>query len=175
MVTWYTGLILLVAVARLAELQISARHVRLARARGGIEAGASHYPAMVALHAGFLVACPAEAWLFDRPWIPALGVPMLGLLGGAFAVRGWAIAALGDRWSTRVICVPGDRLVSKGPYRWMRHPNYLAVGVEMFALPLVHTAWLTAVVFSALNALVLRERIRIENAALARYCVPERR
>ena len=172
MVTWYAGLVVLVAAARIVELKISADHVRRARARGGIEAGAGHYPMMVALHAGFLAACPIEAWLLDRRWIPALGFPMLGLLGGAFAVRCWAIATLGDRWSTRVICVPGDRLVASGPYRWMRHPNYVAVAVEFVALPLVHTAWLTAIVFSALNAIVLRTRIRIEHDALARYCKP---
>ena len=166
MVTCYAGLVALVAAARIVELRISADHVRRASARGGIEAGAGHYPVMVALHAAFLAACPIEAWLLHRRWIPALGVPMLGVLGGAYALRWWAIATLGDRWSTRVIWVPGDRLVTSGPYRWMRHPNYVAVVMEFAALPLVHTAWLTAVVFSAFNAMVLRTRIRAENAAL---------
>ena len=169
MVKAYAALVGIVAAARVAELVVSARHVPRSRVRAGIEAGASDYPMMVATHAGFLAACPLEVWLFRRPFIPALGVPMLALLVGAVAIRYWSIATLGDRWCTRVIVVPGDRLVSAGPYRWLRHPNYTAVVVEFVALPLVHTAWMTAVAFSALNAFVLRRRISAENAALARW------
>jgi len=82
------------------------------------------------------------------------------------ALRWWAVATLGDKWNVRVIVVPGEAPIRRGPYRLLRHPNYLAVAVEMLCVPLVHGAWLTAVVFSALNALVLRDRIRIEEQAL---------
>ncbi|MGE5358839.1 MAG: isoprenylcysteine carboxyl methyltransferase family protein [Bacteroidales bacterium] len=169
MVKAYFALVALVASARVAELVVSARHVRRSRARGGVELGARDYPAMVATHAAFLAACPLEVWWFGRPWIPALGVPMLCLVAAAFALRYWSIATLGDRWCTRVIVVPGDRLVRRGPYRWLRHPNYTAVVVEFVALPLVHTAWMTAIGFSALHAFVLHRRVTTENAALARW------
>src|SRR6185503_20091073 len=115
-----------------------------------------HYPWMVATHGSFLVACPLEVIGFDRPFVPLLGGPMLALLVGAMALRYWAIATLGRRWTTRVVVVPGLPVVTGGPYRFMRHPNYLAVVLEVAALPLVHTAWVTALVWSAANALVLR-------------------
>jgi methyltransferase len=169
MVKAYVALVGVVAAARVAELVVSAQHMRRTRARGGVEEGAGDYPMMVATHAGFLAACPLEVWLLHRPWIPALGLPMLALLGGAFALRYWAISTLGDRWCTRVIYVPGDPLVTGGPYRWLRHPNYVAVGVEFAALPLVHTAWLTAILFGAIQALVLRRRIVTENVVLAKW------
>jgi methyltransferase len=171
MVNAYVVLVGVVAAARLGELVVSARHVARSRARGGIEEGAGDYPAMVATHAAFLAACPLEVWWFGRPWIPGLGIPMLCLLAAAFTLRYWAIATLGDRWCTRVIVVPGDRVIRAGPYRWLRHPNYLAVVTEFVALPLVHTAWLTAVVFSAVHAVVLHRRITTENAALSKWAV----
>ena len=111
------------------------------------ETGQGHYPAMVALHTGLLAACPAEVWLADRPFVPALAWPMLAVLAAAQALRWWCIHTLGPRWNTRVIVVPGLPLVTGGPYRWrwLRHPNYVAVVAEGVALPLVHTAWVTAV------------------------------
>ncbi len=165
----YTVLVCMVAAERLVELVISSRHARRSFARGGVEAGARHYPAMVAVHTGFIFACPLEVWAFGRPWLPFLGIPMIGLLAAAAAMRVWAMATLGDRWSTRVIYVPGEAMVARGPYRWLRHPNYLAVAIEFLALPLVHSAWLTAIVFGAANGLVLRQRIAVENATLEKY------
>jgi methyltransferase len=167
----YTGLVALIAILRLAELAVSRRHISLLKARGAVEVGASHYPWMVALHASFLLACPLEVWLLERPWLPALGYPMLLVLAAATALRVSAIVALGERWTTRVVLVPGDELVARGPYRWLRHPNYLGVALEMLALPLVHTAWMTAVIASAANGLVLRRRIEVEEEALSRWCV----
>lgn len=169
--TWYAGLVLLIALERAAELAVARRNARRLRARGGVESGAGHYPLMVAVHAGVLVACPLEVTLGDRPFLPWLGWPMLVLLAGALALRYWVIASLGGRWCTRVIVLPGTPLVAGGPYRFMRHPNYLAVAVELPALALVHTAWLSALVFGGLNALVLRARIRVEDAALGRRVV----
>jgi methyltransferase len=162
----YTGLVAAVAVGRVIELRIAERHRRSLLSRGGVEAGAGHYPWMVALHTAFLLSCPLEAWLLDRPFLPVLAAAMLVLLGLAVVLRWWVIATLGERWTTRILYLPGASPVTGGPYRFLRHPNYLAVAAEIAALPLVHTAWTTALAFSMLNAWMLRVRIRAEEAAL---------
>ncbi|MET8781217.1 MULTISPECIES: isoprenylcysteine carboxyl methyltransferase family protein [unclassified Streptomyces] len=166
---WYGLLVAAVAGERVAELVVARRNRRWSTARGAIVAGQGHYPAMVALHTGLLVACPAEAWLMERPFVPALAWPMLAVLAGAQALRWWCIRTLGPRWNTRVMVVPGLPLVTSGPYRWrwLRHPNYAAVVAEGLALPLVHTAWVTAALFTSLDAALLTVRIRCENRALA--------
>lgn len=163
----YTVLVLLVAVQRLVELAVSKRHERSLRARGAVEAGAGHYPVMVALHTLFLVSCVAEVWLLGRPFVPWLGWAALAVLAAAQGLRYWTISTLGERWTTRVLVPPGEPLETGGPFRYLRHPNYLAVALEIAALPLVHAAWLTAVVFSFANALLLRVRIGVEERALA--------
>ncbi|KON72792.1 isoprenylcysteine carboxyl methyltransferase [Cellulosimicrobium cellulans F16] len=165
---WYIVLVGATAVERLAELVVSARNARWSFARGGVESGRGHFPAMVALHTGLLVACVVEAWLADRPFLPWLGWPMLVLVLASQGLRWWCIATLGPRWNTRVIVVPGLPLVARGPYRWLRHPNYVAVVVEGVALPLVHSCWVTALAFTVLNAVLLaRFRIPAEERALA--------
>jgi methyltransferase len=157
----------LVALERLAELVVAKRHAAWAFARGGVELGRGHYPPMVVLHTALLVACVAEAHLADRPFVPALGWTALALAAGSQALRWWCIATLGPQWNTRVIVVPGAPLVSRGPYRWLSHPNYVAVVVEGLALPLIHTAWVTALAFTVLNAvLLLGFRIPTEERAL---------
>ena len=167
---WYALLVAAVGVERLAELRLSARNARWAGARGAVESGRRHYPFMVALHVGLLAGCVTEVALLDRPFLPALGWPALALLLAAQGLRWWCVGTLGPRWNTRVIVVPGMPLVERGPYRWrgLPHPNYLAVVLEGLALPLVHTAWLTAAAFTLLNAPVLAVRIRCEDAALGR-------
>jgi methyltransferase len=164
---WFTLLVLAVGVERLAELRRSTRNASWALQRGGVESGRRHYPPMVALHTGLLVAAVVEVDLAGRPFLPWLGWPMLALVLAAQALRWWCIATLGPRWNTRVIVVPGLALVGSGPYRWLRHPNYVAVVVEGVALPLVHTAWLTAMTFTVLNAWLLAVRIGCEDRALA--------
>jgi methyltransferase len=164
---WFTALVLLVALERLAELVVAKRNLAWSRQRGGRETGFGHYPFMVALHGGLLVGCLAEVTLADRPFVPAVGWPMLALVLASQGLRWWCIASLGRRWNTRIVVLPGVPPVRRGPYRRLRHPNYIAVVVEGLALPLVHDAWLTAGVFTVLNAVVLRVRIRAENAALA--------
>lgn len=161
----YYLLILAVAVERLAELVVSKRNARWALARGGREYGLGHYPVMVAIHSALLVGCVVEVWALDRPFIAWLGWPMLAIVVAAQALRWWCITTLGHRWNTRVIVLDAP-LVHGGPYRWIHHPNYVAVVAEGFALPLVHTAWLTALCFTAANAWLLTVRIRVENAAL---------
>ncbi|RHA38166.1 isoprenylcysteine carboxyl methyltransferase family protein [Cellulomonas rhizosphaerae] len=163
----YDWLIVVIALERVAELVVSQRHVTWALAHGGIESGQRHYPPMVALHTGLLVACVVEVHAADRPFLPALGWTALAFVVAANALRWWCIATLGRHWSTRVIVVPGSTLVRRGPYRWFSHPNYVAVAVEGLALPLVHTAWVTAIAFTVLNAiLLLRFRIPTEERAL---------
>jgi len=163
----YTGLVLAVAAARLFELGIANRNRRRLLARGAVEAGAGHYPAMVALHAAWLAACTAEVWLLRRPLVPPLAFAMLVLLAAAMALRYWVIRTLGGRWTTRILVLPGAPPVASGPFRHLRHPNYLAVALEILALPLVHTAWLTAIVFTMANAALMAVRIPAEERALA--------
>lgn len=162
----YLVLIALVAGERLVELVVSNRHVKWSLSKGGIETGREHYPWMVLLHTGLLVGCVLEVVVFDRSFIPWLGWPMLVLVVLAQALRWWCIRTLGEQWCTRVIVVPGLSRVVAGPYRWLRHPNYVAVVIEGFALPLVHSGWITALTFTVLNAWLLRVRIADENAAL---------
>lgn len=166
-VAWFDLLVALTALERLAELVVSARNARWSAARGGVESGQRHFPPMVALHTGLLLACVLEVHLADRPFVPWLGWVALALVIGSQALRWWCIATLGPRWNTRVIVVPGLPLVQRGPYRWIPHPNYVAVVVEGIALPLVHTAWVTALAFTVLNAvLLLGFRIPAEERAL---------
>lgn len=155
--------VLAVLVAeRLLELWLARRNAARALARGGVEVGQRHYRVMVPFHALFLVACALEA----GPFRPVLFFTFLPGAVLAQALRYWSIWTLGWRWNTRVIVVPGEPPVTGGPYRYMRHPNYLAVYLEMACVPMMLGAWLTAVVFSAGNAALLRVRIRDEERAL---------
>lgn len=165
---WYAALIALVTVERLAELVVANRNRRIALARGGVEYGQGHYLLVVALHVGLLAGALTEVLVADRPFYPWLGYPMMAVVLGAQGLRWWCIRTLGPQWNTRVIVVPGLPLVTSGPYRWLRHPNYVAVVAEGVALPLVHTAWLTATLFTALNLPLLWWRIRVEDRALGR-------
>jgi methyltransferase len=166
--TWYIGLVLLTGIERVWELVLSKRHARWAFERGGREYGQGHYPFMVVLHTGFLLACIAEVVFGDRPFLPWLGWPMLVIALACQGLRYWCIAVLGRQWNSRVIVVPGLGRVTRGPYRFLPHPNYLVVIVEGIALPLVHTAWITALVFTVLNAILLFGfRIPTEERALA--------
>lgn len=162
----YTVLIVAVGIERLAELLVSRRNACWALAHGGVEAGRGHYPALVAVHAGLLAGCLVEVWAANRVFVGWLGWPMLGIVAASQALRWWCVRTLGRRWNTRVIVIPGAPLVRRGPYRWLNHPNYLAVTAEGLALPLVHSAWLTATGFVVANALILAVRLRVENAAL---------
>ncbi|CAN5169198.1 isoprenylcysteine carboxylmethyltransferase family protein [soil metagenome] len=166
----YIVFVLLTGVERLYELRVSARNAATAFARGGVEYGQRHFPFMVVLHTGLLLACIAEVVFAGRPFIPALGWPMLVIALLCQAGRYWIIHSLGTQWNTRVIVVPGaGRVTNRGPYRlaWLPHPNYLLVAIEGVALPLVHTAWITAIAFTVLNAvLLLGFRIPTEDRAL---------
>lgn len=165
--TAFTVVVVLVALERLAELVVSNRNAAWSLRRGGRETGQGHYGFMVVLHSGLLVAMLVEAYI-RRPEVPAvLAWSMLALVLAAQALRWWCIITLGPRWNTRVIVVPGLAPVRTGPYRLLSHPNYVAVVIEGIALPLIHAAWITALVFTILNAALLTVRIRVENEALA--------
>ena len=164
----YVAFVLATGGERIYELVVSKRNAAAAFARGGVEYGQRHFPWMVALHTGLLLSCIAEVVLLQRPFIPWLGWPMLVIAIACQAARYWIIASLGSQWNTRVIVVPGaGRVANRGLYRWFSHPNYVIVAIEGIALPLVHTAWITAIAFTVLNAvLLLGFRIPTENRAL---------
>lgn len=164
--TLYLALIALIVVERLVEMVITQRNARRLKARGGHAVGDAHFPWMVLLHGGLLVAAPAEVLLLDRPFVVSLGVVSLLALVGTMGLRYWAIMTLGDRWTTRIFVVPGEPPITGGPFRYLRHPNYLAVVIEVAALPLVHGAWITALLGTLGNAWMLKVRIRAEEAAL---------
>jgi len=162
----YLLLLALLAAERSFELLISRRNARRAFAHGGIEVGRSHYRVMVAMHTLFLVSCAAESILVARAISPL--VSALAFAGVLFAqcLRYAAVATLGERWNTRIIVMPGAAPVTRGLYRWIRHPNYVAVVIEILALPMIRGCWITAIVFTIANALMLAVRIPAEERAL---------
>lgn len=162
----FTLLIVLVAVERLVELRVSKRNLAWSFAQGGVEFGRSHYPFMVALHVFLLAGSLVEVWVWQKPLVAALSWTMLAVVVAAQGLRWWCITTLGKRWNTLVVIVPGLPRVTSGPYRFLSHPNYVAVVIEGIALPLVGFAWVTALVFTVLNLPLLYVRLRIENQAL---------
>jgi len=152
----------LVVLQRLAELVYAERNTRALKARGAVEVGAAHYPLIVLLHAGWLVAVtlllPADLQI---NWVL---IAVFAVLQG---LRVWVLATLGPYWTTRIVTLEGTPLVRRGPYRFVNHPNYLVVSAEILVLPLAFGEWLVAAIFTVLNAGVLAWRIHQENAALA--------
>ena len=158
----HVAILALVTLQRLAELRISSANTRALLAKGGREVAASHYPLIVAVHVAWL----ASLWLI-APGRP-ISLPLLALFAAIEASRVWVLRTLGPRWTTRIIVVPGERLVTGGPYRFVRHPNYVVVAAEIAVLPLVFGLWQVAVVFTVLNLMVMMVRIRAEDEALGR-------
>jgi len=152
----------LVTAQRLGELVLARRNTRRLLARGGVETGAGHYPLIVTQHAAWLGGLWLLAW--DAP----IHVGWLAAYLALQVLRAWTLLTLGARWTTRIITVPGETLVRRGPYRFLSHPNYLVVVGEIAVLPLVFGLWAYAILFSALNALVLAVRLRAETDALRR-------
>jgi len=159
------ALLAFVVLERMFELALSARNARRLKARGGVESGARHFPLLVLVHTFFPLSLLGEVlWLGARP---GPGWPLwLGLWLAAQGLRYWAMAALGESWNVRILVVPGAALVRRGPYRFLRHPNYLAVVVELIAAPMIFGAWRTAILASLLNLCALKVRIRAEEKAL---------
>lgn len=166
----YTLFIAALVLERCFELWLSRRNARWAAERGAVEYGAAHLPLMKLLHTGFFIGCLAEVWLCSRPWLPALAAACLAVVVAAQSLRYWTIATLGRRWNIAVIVLPGVPAVAAGPFRYLRHPNYLAVVAEGLAVPLLHSAYVTAVAFTLLNAALLWLRIGVEERALSEHC-----
>ena len=162
----YLTLVAAVAAQRLWETGRSKRNVAALLERGAVEHGAGHFPVMVALHGTWLVSCAAEGFLIGEPPPAALWIGALIALTIGQTLRILAMRALGPRWTARVIVLPDAPLVDSGLFRWIRHPNYAGVIIEIAALPLVFGAWRTAIVFSVANALLLRHRVAVEEEAL---------
>lgn len=159
----------LVTLSRLVELPIAARNTARLKAAGGYEVAPSHYPAIVALHA---------AWLASLWWLaPGRPVswPILAVFGLVELARIWVVQTLGPRWTTRIIVVPGETLVARGPYRFLNHPNYAVVVAEIALLPLVFGLWQVAIIFSLLNAAILAVRVFREDEALVPFRQESRR
>jgi len=154
----------LIALQRFLELRLSRDDGFALRAKGAYERGAGHYPLVVALHAAWLSSMLVEGW--RGAVLSPLWLVWVALFLGGQALRYWAILSLGERWTTSVMVLPGAPLVESGPYKFVRHPNYLAVALEIFAAPLMFGAWITALAFTLLNAGVLLMRIRAEERAL---------
>jgi methyltransferase len=156
-----------IVAQRMVELRVAKRNEAWARVQGAVEHGAGHYPLFFVLHTGWLLAWPLEAWarglVLAQGWMVALA----GLVA-AQGLRYWAIATLGRRWNTRILVLPGAKRIGRGPYRWISHPNYVAVIVELAAVPLMFGAWWTAAIVGGLNlGLLLGIRIPAEARALA--------
>jgi methyltransferase len=156
------AVVALVAIERLVELWYAQRNTRALIEEGGVEVGGGHYPLIVALHAAWLIAIVATV-----PADAVVSVPLLVLFAILQGFRAWVLLSLGRFWTTRVITVPGAPLVRRGPYRLLRHPNYVVVAAEIAVLPLAFGTWVVALVFSALNGALLAWRISVENQALA--------
>ncbi|MFJ6530626.1 isoprenylcysteine carboxyl methyltransferase family protein [Streptomyces longwoodensis] len=163
---WLLVLLPLMTAERLLEVVVARRNTRWARARGAVESGRGHYPVMVVLHVAFLAGIVVEITVSRPPFHPLLAGTAVATVVAANVVRAWCMRALGPQWNTRVIVVPGMPLVTHGPYRRLRHPNYAIVVAEGIALPLVYGTWTTALLFTVANAALLSVRLRTENAAL---------
>lgn len=162
----FVAALAVVGLLRLGELAVSRRRWR-ARPEGALVPEPGLFPLMALLHAGLVVLPAVEVVALDRPFVPALAAAAGAVLVAATALRVWALASLGRAWNVRVVVPDASRVVTTGPYAWIRHPNYLVVILEIAALPLLHGAWLSALALSALDAAVLARRIRTEEAALA--------
>jgi methyltransferase len=165
-VALYLAFLGLLYAERLIELLVSRRNARLALAAGGVETGKGHFPMMVVVHALFPLACAIEVLALHRGFPAVVGYAALAVALGAQALRWWVVATLGWRWNTRIIVVPGAQPVTAGPYRYLRHPNYVAVILEAASVPLVHGAWLSAIVFVLANVALLSVRIPAEERAM---------
>jgi len=162
----FTGLLAALAGERILELWLSRRNAQRAFRAGAVEAGRGHYPAIVAFHTAFLASCFLELEVFHPTAPPLVEDAALAVAVLAQALRYWAIVTLGERWNSRIIVWPDRAPVRSGPYRFLRHPNYLAIIAELAAFPMIHGCFRTAIAFSLGNAMLLGIRIPVEEQAL---------
>ena len=161
----FTVVISIVILQRLIELLIAKRNEKRLLSQGAYEAGAAHYPVMVAMHIAFFVSLITEVMLFSRP-LSALWDVFLIIFLIAQIMRIWCLISLGKFWNTKIIILPGADIVRKGPYKWVRHPNYLIVTTELLILPLMFSSYFTVIIFTLLNGWMLAVRIPAEEKAL---------
>jgi methyltransferase len=172
-VAGYLALLVMVALLRIVELRISQRHQRQMVSHGASKVSDPRFRWMVLVHIGVLVGAAVEVVFLHRPFIPALAVICFVIFLAANAVRWWVIRTLGEHWNVQVMNSTGLGVITSGPFRYVRHPNYAAVFVEMLVLPLIHTAWITAIAGSLAHILVLSQRLATEERVLssdAHYC-----
>ena len=162
----FLGLLITVGVLRIVELRVSSKHQQQLMSRGATKVKEPNFRWMVALHTAVLISAGLEVVLLKRPFIPALAAVMFVLFVAANSVRWWVISTLGEHWNVQVMDSTRLGVITSGPFRFVRHPNYAAVFTEMFALPLIHTAWLTAIVGSVLDIVVLARRLSTEERVL---------
>jgi len=162
----YISLLVLVGIERIVELRVSRRNQRRMAEQGVRKIVEPHFPWLVAFHTVVLVSAGLEVLLLHRPFIPALAIPMTAVFVLSNLLRWWVIRLLAELWNVQIMESSRIRIVTSGPYRWIRHPNYVGVVMEVFSLPLIHTAWVTALVGTALYMEVLRRRVRMEDSVL---------
>jgi methyltransferase len=162
----YFALLALVGLERLVELRISSRNQKRLSQHGVRKVQEPHFHWMVALHAGVLIAAAAEVYFLHRTLLIWLAAPMAVFFLIATFTRIWVIRTMSGHWNVEVMDSTQIGVVTGGPYRWIRHPNYDAVVLELFSLPLIHTAWITAIVASVANLWILKNRLAVEDAAL---------
>src|ERR1700724_3877432 len=162
----YLALLGLVGIGRIVELGISRRNQRQLEKRGVRKVAEPHFRWMVLLHGGVLIAAAIEVVVLHRPLTPALAIPMAVLFVLANLLRWWVIRTLAGHWNVQVMASSHVGVVTSGPYKWVRHPNYVAVVIELFALPMIHTAWITALAGTLANLEILRRRLRVEEGVL---------
>lgn len=162
----YLSLLALVGIGRLVEMQISRRNQRQLQKQGVRKISEPHFRWMVVLHGGVLVCAAVEVLALHRPFIPALAIPMGVLFLLANFLRWWVMATLAGHWNVEVMASSRVGVVTSGPYRWIRHPNYVAVVIEIFAIPMIHTAWITALAGTLANLEILRRRLGVEDGVL---------
>ncbi len=162
----YISLLVLVGIGRLGELAISRRNQRHLEKQGARKIPEPHFRFMVLLHTCVLVGAGLEVLFLHRPLIPALAIPMATLFLLSNVLRWWVIQALSGRWTVEVMDASRAGVVSSGPYRWVRHPNYVGVVAEVFSLPMIHTAWITSIAGTLGYLAILRRRLRVEDGVL---------
>lgn len=165
-VVLYALFLAAVGIGRLAEMSISRRHQHALSKRGAVKVSQPDFRWMVLLHGGVLAGAALEVWLLERPLVTAVAIPMIVVFLLSNALRWWVIFTLADHWNVQVMNSLALGVVTRGPFRWIRHPNYLAVFLELLAVPLIHTAWLTAAAGSLAHVSILRSRIAAEECML---------
>ncbi len=162
----FIALLVLVGIGRFVELGISRRNQRKLEKQGVRKVAEPHFRWMVLVHAAVLVGAAVEVVLLHRPLISWLAITMGTLFVLANALRWWVIRTLAEHWNVEVMASSPVGVVTSGPYKWVRHPNYVAVVAELFSLPMIHTAWITALAGTVANLEILRRRLRVEDGVL---------